>query len=731
MENKLELAKKAIRTFKTEGTKETLRKIRSHVIKRKESIALQNVPYEMCADVLFINGCDPVAAPHPPRYRVSHQKEQLFANNITCGEVYYTQLQMNQVYTYRAFIFFRCPYTQRVGDFIAEAKRLHKPVFFDIDDLVIDTKYTDTIPYVQGLNEEEKAVYDDGVNRMGQTLRLCDAAITTTERLAEELSHYVSEVFINRNTASEKMYAYSEEARRRKPKKPDEQVDIGYFSGSITHNTDFEMIMPVLVRVMRENPKVRLHVVGELDVPNEMKDVEKQIVRRKFVDWEKLPELIASVDVNLAPITVSIFNEAKSENKWVEAALVDVPTIASDFGAFRRMIEHGVTGVLCGTEKEWYAALKKLTGDAAYRKQLAENAHAFCKKHCLTMYSGYSLSKYIRSKLTPNIAFVLPSLEISGGIIVALKHAQTMFKSGYDVLIISEVPGSGWIEYKGDRFPVVSKNHHPICMHFDKAVATMWTTVQFLETYSKIRERYYLVQSFEVDFYQPNVVLRIQANQSYLPDQDIRFLTISKWCQKWLAEDYERQALYIRNGIDAASFHPRRRDLSKEKIRILIEGDSESYYKNVDESFRIVQKLDLNKFEIWYMSYNGQPKDWYRVDRFLQRVNYQKVWEVYAQCDILIKSSFLESFSYPPLEMMASGGYAVVVPNDGNVEYLVDRENCLMYERGKVNDAVRRIVELIGDRVLQDKLYCNGLQCARERDWLAIEPEILAAYECE
>lgn len=85
-------------------------------------------------------------------------------------------------------------------------------MFFDIDDLVVDTKYTDTIKYLATMNEQERALYDDGVRRMGRTLQLCDAAIVTTERLAEELSQYVPEVFINRNTASESMLILSEDA---------------------------------------------------------------------------------------------------------------------------------------------------------------------------------------------------------------------------------------------------------------------------------------------------------------------------------------------------------------------------------------------------------------------------------------------------------------------------------------------------------------------------------------
>ena len=138
----------------------------------------------------------------------------------------------------------------------------------------------------------------------------------------------------------------------------------------------------------------------------------------------------------------------------------------------------------------------------------------------------------------------------------------------------------------------------------------------------------------------------------------MEYVTISKWCQNWLREEYHTEAVYLPNGIDP-SFYPKRgRDLQG-KIRILIEGDCSAEHKNVDESFRIVEQLDLEKFEIWYMSYNGNPKSWYRVDRFLHRVPYEKTPEVYAACDILLKTSLLESFSYPPLEMMASGGYVV------------------------------------------------------------------------
>ena len=129
---------------------------------------------------------------------------------MASDEVFYTDLSLDMVRTYRVFIFYRCPYTETIGEFISIAKQLNKKVLFDVDDLVIDRKYTDTIKYVSEMKKEDKAVYDEGVVLMGKTLRLCDGAITTTERLAEELKKYVPEVYINRNVASDRMAQVSE-----------------------------------------------------------------------------------------------------------------------------------------------------------------------------------------------------------------------------------------------------------------------------------------------------------------------------------------------------------------------------------------------------------------------------------------------------------------------------------------------------------------------------------------
>lgn len=719
-----ELTAKTLHTLKEEGIISVGRKAKSYV--HTARTVGRDAKDRVYKDVLFINGCDE-SVPHPARYRVTHQREQLAANNISTGEVYYVNLQLDQVRYYRTFVFFRCPYTDMIGEFIKLAKKLNKKVLFDIDDLVVDTKYTDTIKYLDSMSKEERALYDDGVMRMGRTLKLCDAAITTTERLAEELGHYVPEVFINRNTASEEMCALSKEALKNKTRK-DDHVGIGYFSGSLTHNDDFELVLPALTKVMEKYPQVQLHVVGELDLPETLQQYKARVVSHPFVDWKKLPSLIAEVDINLAPLEQSIFNEAKSENKWVEAALVKVPTVASNVGAFQRMIVSGKTGILCDTEEEWVEQLSRLVEDKKERDRIAENAHRYCTKKCITVYTGFPLVKFIKKYTTPNIAFILPSLNISGGIMVALWHAVMLQDAGMDVTLFNVDNSIQWCTFKEHQIPVMSQDLRLVEGRIDKAVATMWTTVAFLENYQNIEKRYYLVQNFETDFYEPGVPLRVFANQSYIPKVPIQYLTISKWCEEWLRDDYEQIARYAPNGIEKENFPHHKREMNG-KIRILIEGDCGVEYKNVDESFKITNELDKEKYEIWYMSYNAEPKDWYRVDKFLHKVPFDQVADVYNQCDILLKTSYLESFSYPPLEMMATGGYAVVVPNDGNKEYLVDGENCLLYPLGKIEKGIAAIERICTDKGLQEHLYECGIKTAQSRDWESIRKEIVALYE--
>ena len=455
------------------------------------------------------------------------------------------------------------------------------------------------------------------------------------------------------------------------------------------------------IEIIKESEKPFIFAGGGVissGASQELKEFADRIKILPFVDWKNLPKLISDVDINLAPLEDTIFNRAKSENKWVEASLVQVVTVASNLGAFADTIENQKTGFLCKDLKEWEETLCALIEQPRLRRKIAMQAYQFCKEAYLTTYTGKTLADFIKAKRNKNVGILLPALNISGGIMVAMWHAVFLREAGFDVTILSENTTETSCVFENQKFPVIPLREDAVSGHFDKMIATMWVTVKWLELFSNIDKKYYLVQNYETDFYEKGSPYRAMANATYCKNQ-IQYVTISKWCKEWLKERFEKECAYAPNGLDTRVFTPCARDFSG-KIRILIEGDCGAWHKNVDESFQIVEKLDREKFEIWYLSYNSEPKEWYKPDRFLHKVPFQTVSEVYQQCHILVKSSILESFSYPPLEMMATGGLAVVRPNGGNKEYLRDGENCLLYEPENISEAVEKIMELAENETL-------------------------------
>jgi len=108
------LFSKTKKTLKDEGVKSLAKKTTKYVFNGMKG------DKQKCKDILFINGC---TLPHPSRYRVSHQREQLESNGLTTDEIFYEQLTLDKEKYYRGFVFFRCPITDTVKEFIEKAKK--------------------------------------------------------------------------------------------------------------------------------------------------------------------------------------------------------------------------------------------------------------------------------------------------------------------------------------------------------------------------------------------------------------------------------------------------------------------------------------------------------------------------------------------------------------------------------------------------------------------------------
>ena len=321
--------------------------------------------------ILIIDGVEN-QIPQCTRYRVINKAEQLRSFSHEVWTVNASDFQMGYAEYASQIIIYRTPYSEQFKQLIELAHKYNKPVFYDIDDLVYDTSYTDQLDYVKTLGKQEKEAYDSGVRSYGKLMELCDAFITSTTDLKNELLKLGKPVYLNRNLASEELISISEQAID-KTIKDKKKIKIGYFSGSITHNENFDLIRSAILKILKEFPQTELHLVGHLTIPDEMKNYKKQLIVHDFLDWTLLPSLVAEMDINLAPLVDNVFNRAKSEIKWLEAALVGVTTVASDIGSFSEIITNETTGVLVA-DGMWYEQLKDLIDNKTKLEFLGNNA---------------------------------------------------------------------------------------------------------------------------------------------------------------------------------------------------------------------------------------------------------------------------------------------------------------------------------------------------------------------
>jgi SAM-dependent methyltransferase/glycosyltransferase involved in cell wall biosynthesis len=282
-----------------------------------------------------------------------------------------------------AVVVWRVPWDDRLATAIETARGRGAKIIFDLDDLMIAPELArpEVIDGIRSQNFSADLVRDYYA-RMRQTMFAADLCVASTAELAGFMRLASMPTIVVPNGFDHSVLAVSRLAGRHRSAMPgDGLVRIGYATGTRTHQRDFSVCVGAVAEVLRQHPECRLvlfqsggHTQSLIDT-NEFPDLrglESQIEWRQAVPLAELPLETARFDINLAPLEVgNPFCESKSELKYFEAALVDVPTVASPTGPFRRAIRHGETGYLASTQDEWCDILTELVADAQKRRRIA------------------------------------------------------------------------------------------------------------------------------------------------------------------------------------------------------------------------------------------------------------------------------------------------------------------------------------------------------------------------
>jgi len=215
-------------------------------------------------------------------------------------------------------------------------------------------------------------------DRMNETIRLSDYVTVSTEPLRQAVHRNtgfpLERIFVVPNALPPELVLPPEDLEMKS------EATLGYLC-SPTHSEDFAMVQRHLRRFLENNPEASFHTIGKnydalLKLPDQTRNTH----------WIKSPEdAILKIDygIGICPLVPGVFNQSKSDCKFLEASARGAVTIASDVAPYASVV-HGETGYKVRREHEWGRMLQRVYDDPDDALRVLRNAHRYVSEHRTT-----------------------------------------------------------------------------------------------------------------------------------------------------------------------------------------------------------------------------------------------------------------------------------------------------------------------------------------------------------
>jgi glycosyltransferase involved in cell wall biosynthesis len=296
------------------------------------------------------------------RYRVLHVSD--YATKYGVETAWFTVAEYISNYeainkSVKTITFVRCPITPALRRIIIKAKNKGVLIGFDTDDLVFSLDHIEVLleaVNVQLDSNESLDYWFSYISRRAELCKMADFFTCSTPALKKVLeSEYGKRTLLVPNVLGDTDFCLHPTQHIRDIRYRNQYL-IGYMSGSPSHVRDFNYIKLEVGAFLEEQRNAMLIVRGfPLDLSG-LEHLSDQIELRGFVEPGILSCKYEELDLSLAPLRPSIFTDSKSNIKYLEAAAVGTPTLATDSPSYSSAIFNGKNGYI-GNPGEWLSLL--------------------------------------------------------------------------------------------------------------------------------------------------------------------------------------------------------------------------------------------------------------------------------------------------------------------------------------------------------------------------------------
>ncbi len=382
--------RRTLRSLREDGASATIGRARHHLggagTEASRHGRSDAAPLPVAAPVLLRHRVLIVAElriPQCAKYRVWQKQAQIEHLGIPCTVLDWQQgaEARSRLQSHTLLLLYRVP-GDETARLLADSRRLGVETIWEVDDLIFDLDLYRQNANLRALPAAEQRDLLAGAALYRRAMLAADRTVASTATLAAAMSRATGKPCdIVENALDRETLDFARHAREAASERPaSDTVVIVYGSGTSTHDADFAMAAPSLLRMMRADSRIVLRLVGPLRIPAGFAAVSGRIERVAFTNYRAYLAVLAAADIAIAPLEATVFNDAKSNIKLIEAAIVGLPCVCSPCAEFARVITHGVDGLLAGPDTEWFDQLRALTNDKALRHGIAAAADAMIRQ---------------------------------------------------------------------------------------------------------------------------------------------------------------------------------------------------------------------------------------------------------------------------------------------------------------------------------------------------------------
>lgn len=251
----------------------------------------------------------------------------------------------------------------------------NKKTIMDMDDIVAQNYQNFSGRFLSKQITWEALSYNTFVQE--SCLDYFDKIIVSTSMLKSIHSRNNRQVMLYPNKIDPEIIPISE-------KMPSKRLRLLYASGSITHDHDFRECYLDLLNFMLKHPDVDLTILGDTNASFDFEVLKERVVKISKVTYEEMLDIYSKHDLLLIPLKENVFNQCKSNIKYIEAASVKTAVLAKDIDEFNSVINDGQNGFLY--RDNFYEKLEEIYDKKDTLNDIGLAAYNDCIKFRTTQY---------------------------------------------------------------------------------------------------------------------------------------------------------------------------------------------------------------------------------------------------------------------------------------------------------------------------------------------------------